>query len=94
MNIEHLKTIYEKANTLDSISENIRNYEKHTKGYMFDSLAFRFKEALERGTNARVQKLMDLGLTKGEAITRAAKQNQRDEMRFIQILDEAIGEHD
>ena len=25
---------------------------------------------------------------------KAAKENQRDEMRFIQILDEVIGEHD
>ena len=79
---------------LTSLKEARDEGNKHLKGYIFDSLVFRFKEALERGTNVRVQKLIDLGKTKGEAIIKATKENQRDEMRFIQILDEAIGEHD
>lgn len=79
---------------LTSLKEARDEGNKHLKGYIFDSLVFRFKEALERGTNIRVQKLIDLGQTKGEAFIKATKENQRDEMRFFQILDEAIGEHD
>lgn len=84
----------EEYELLTSLKEARDEGNKHLKGYIFDSLVFRFKEALERGINVRVQKLIDLGNTKSEAIIKATKENQRDEMRFIQILDEAIGEHD
>ena len=84
----------EEYELLTSLKEARDEGNKHFKGYIFDSLVFRFKEALERGINVRAQKLIDLGNTKGEAFIKATKENQRDEMRFIQILDEAIGEHD
>ena len=84
----------EEYELLTSLKEARDEGNKHLKGYIFDSLVFRFKEALERGTNIRAQKLIDLGQTKGEAFIKATKENQRDEMRFIQILNEVIGEHD
>ena len=84
----------EEYELLTSLKEARDEGNKHLKGYIFDSLVFRFKEALERGINVRVQKLIDLGNTKGEAFIKATKENQRDEMRFIQILNEVIGEHD
>ena len=65
--------------------ENKDDHEKHLKGYMYDSLVYRYKEALYKAH------LYD------------AKRNEepfrkepyvRDLMRFIQILDEAIGEHE
>ena len=84
----------EEYELLTSLKEARDEGNKHLKGYIFDSLVFRFKEALERGTNVRAQKLIDLGQTKGEAFIKATKENQRDEMRFIQILNEVIGEHD
>ena len=84
----------EEYELLTSLKEARDEGNKHLKSYIFDSLVFRFKEALERGINVRAQKLIDLGNTKGEAFIKATKENQRDEMRFIQILNEVIGEHD
>ena len=84
----------EEYELLTSLKEARDEGNKHLKGYIFYFLVFRFKEALERGTNVRAQKLIDLGQTKGEAFIKATKENQRDEMRFIQILNEVIGEHD
>ena len=84
----------EEYELLTSLKEARDEGNKHLKGYIFDSLVFRFKEALERGINVRAQKLIDLGKTKDEAFIKATKENQRDEMRFIQILNEVIGEHD
>lgn len=71
------------------------NYDKkHLKGYIYDSLVFRYQIALNRGLNDRVSELMTIGRTKGEATEKAIRENNRDLMRFCMILSEAIGEHD
>lgn len=67
---------------------------KHLKGYMFDSLVFRFKEYQAKALPTDVNELLAKGFTRDEAHKRAQSRHERDMMRFIQILDEAIGEHD
>ena len=70
------------------------NETKHLKGYIYDSLVFRYQIALARGTSARVQEFVALGKTRSDAADKAIKENNRDLMRFCMILNEAIGEHD
>ena len=66
---------------------NKNEHEKHLKGYMYDSLIYRYQ--LARYTQADLEAQND-----GTSIKKERKYAQRDIMRFIQILDEAIGEHD
>lgn len=67
--------------------ENKDNHEKHLKGYMYDSLVYRYQ--LARFSQADYE-----ARAKGENVQESRDRAVRDIMRFIQILDEAIGEHD
>ena len=71
------------------------NNEQHMKGFMFDSLVYRFKDYQAK---AFIAEKMDLMKGKGYPESKAheivLRRHERDMMRFIQILDEAIGEHD
>lgn len=66
--------------------ENRGDHEKHLKGYMYDSLVYRYKDALYRAYTCEA-KLDKYGRFPEQAM-------HHDLMKFIQILDEAIGEHD
>ena len=73
--------------------DNFDVIEKKIKGYGFDSLVFRYK--LARENEARLQYRNDWrnGICKHDEyfyLNRA----ERDVMRFIQILDDLIGERD
>ena len=69
--------------------------DKHIKGYMFDSLVYRFKDYQSRAFNIEVFDYKQKHNTgEAEARQRVKDRHNRDLMRFIQILDEAIGEHD
>lgn len=71
------------------------NNNKHLKGYMFDSLVYRFKDAQSKAYFHEVAMMKsESGLSQFEAEMRVRDRQNRDMMRFIQILDEAIGEHD
>lgn len=71
------------------------NNEQHTKGYMFDSLVYRFKDYQARSFMAEVSDYKyNHNVSEMEARQRIKFSHDRDLMRFIQILDEAIGEHD
>lgn len=74
----------------DAFDEYTNNY----KGYMYDSLCYRYQLARYKACEADA---IDLTITKGlpkrEAEAEARKNYNRDVMRFCQILDEAIGEH-
>lgn len=61
--------------------------DSHLKGYIFDSLVFRYITARDAQAELEIRKE---GITYETAKSRAG----RDKMRFIQILNEAIGEHD
>jgi hypothetical protein len=64
------------------------------QGYAFDSLVYRFKDYQARAFRAEVLQMKhDRNLTELEASQRVKDRHDRDLMRFIQILDEAIGEH-
>ena len=78
--IEHIKKA---LNYYDNKEENI----KHLKGYMYDSLAYRYQLARFSQADLEAQ-------NNGTSIEKERKYAQRDIIRFIQILDEAIGEHD
>lgn len=66
-------------------AQNIR-----LKGYAFDSLVLRYEKARDAQMRAeQIQERKDGG-DGGKAQRRA----ERDKMRFIQILDDVIGDHD
>lgn len=74
---------------------NSKNIEKHIKGYMFDSLVYRYQLARYKACETEVNDLMlKYNISQQEAHHKAKDLYERDVMRFIQILDEAIGEHD
>ena len=76
------------------INDAFDEYNKNCKGYMYDSLCYRYQLARYKACEAEA---MDLVITKGmskrEAEAMARKTCERDCLRFYQILDEAIGEH-
>ena len=76
------------------INDALNEYTINRKGYMYDSLCYRYQLARYKACEADA---MDLVITKGmskrEAEAQARKAYERDCLRFYQILDEAIGEH-
>lgn len=69
--------------------------EKHLKGYMFDSLVFRYRDARYKQAEWEVEQNVKIkGKDKITARKAAIVQADRDFMRFVSILDEAIGKHD
>lgn len=70
------------TNEVDEIKNSI-----HLNGYIFDSLTYRYQLARER-------QLMYEIVKEGVEPKIARDRFNRDMMRFGQILDEAMGEHD
>lgn len=69
--------------------------KQHTKGFMFDSLVYRFKDYQARAFDIEVKEYMELRLISYiDARNIIRNRHDRDLMRFIEILNEAIGEHD
>lgn len=69
--------------------------DKHLKGYMFDSLVYRYKDVQSKAFMHEVAMLKsERGFSQFEAEMRIRDRHNRDLLRFIQILEEAIGEHD
>ena len=70
-------------------------HEKHLKGYIYDSLVYRYQLALYKASLKDAEDIMIReGISKKEAEVKARRNYERDLMRFVQILHEAIGEHD
>ena len=70
-------------------------YGAHMKGFMFDSLVFRFKEYQAKAFQSEVVDYKyKYNTSEIEARNRVQDRHNKDLMRFINILDEAIGEHD
>lgn len=68
---------------------------KHIKSFMFDSLVYRFKDYQSRAFQAEVYDYKHkYNSSEVEAREKIKDRHNRDLMRFIEILDEAIGEHD
>lgn len=76
---------------MEFITEDDEN-EKHIKGYMYDSLVYRYIRARE----AMAEHEFEIAKRDGSSNTQAYyyRQANRDMMRFCQILNEAIGGHD
>lgn len=68
--------------------------EKRVKGYGYDSLVFRFKEARYKQAELEAIETRKNGKDPYTAKERADKRAERDFMRFCQILDDLLGEHD
>ena len=67
----------------------------HTKGYMFDSLVYRFKDYQARAFQMEVVDYKNsYNMSELDARKKVKDKHDRDLMRFIEILNEAIGEHD
>ena len=66
--------------------------KKHLNGYIFDSLVFRY--IIARKQMAEYENLKFKGGCSSKENNFYDKQANRDIIRFCQILDEAIGEHD
>lgn len=84
---DYLKQAMEKGRAYDDLLI-------HTKGYMYDSLIYRFKDYQAKAFQSEV---IDFKYRRNcseiEARERVKDRHDRDLMRFIQILDEAMGEH-
>lgn len=88
-----LKKMVEKAEKYDNYVEFFQEREKRTKGYIYDSLCYRYQLARYKAMEMDINTFaIDLGLK--EAQKKAKSLYERDCMRFYQILDEVIGEHD
>lgn len=84
------KLTEEKIEKKEFVSNKIE--DKHLKGYIFDSLVYRYKLAREKQADYEVRLARDAGkLYEDNNLREAAK---RDELRFIEILEEVIGERD
>ena len=81
-----------KEDTATAISAAMANAALHIqmKGYAFDSLVMRYEKA--RDAQMRAEQLEER--KQGGSGERAKNRAERDKMRFIQILDEVIGDHD
>ena len=92
--IEKAKEI---TKTLDKVlvsREEVNNIYQDMRGYMFDSLVFRFKDYQARAYSAEVQEeKYRRNLSEAEARIKVRDNHNRDLMRFIDILNKAMGEH-
>lgn len=88
-------------NILDnSLQEMIHYYQdrdehkKHLKGYIYDSLVYRYQLALYKASLKDAEDLYLKGMSRAEAEKTARMNMNRDLMRFCQILNEGMGAHD
>lgn len=66
-----------------------------TRGFAFDSLVFRFKDYQARTFQSEVNDYKyNYKVSEVEARQRVKNMHNRDLIRFIEILDSVIGEHD
>ena len=74
--MKELKKVVMKAQQFDNISENLQNIEKHTKGFMYDSLCYRYQLARYKAMEMDINTFaIDLGLK--EAQKKAKKLYER-----------------
>lgn len=89
--IEKLKEAIEPFSWKERVNAN----EKKLKGYMFDGLVFRFKDYQSKAFGSEVREYEYKHCTGRKEAKRAIRDiHNRDLMKFIEILNEAIGEHD
>lgn len=73
----------------------LNNDDTHLKGYMFDSLVYRFKDYQNRLLPFEVDEYKHIKRVGDiEAKAKIKARHERDLMRFISILDEGLKNHD
>ena len=91
---EETKAIKEKLDKVLVSRKDINDIYSDMRGYMYDSLVFRFKDYQARAYSAEVQEeKYHRNLSEIEARIRVRDRHNRDLMRFIDILNKAMGEH-
>lgn len=95
METNSIKNMVEKSHAYDSLVESIETMQIHSRGFAYDSLIYRFKDYQSRAFQAEV---VDYKYRRNcseiEARNKIQDRHDRDLMRFIEILNEVIGEHD
>lgn len=85
---EQLKNILNKSHEYDQLIVS-------TRGFAYDSLIYRFKDYQARAFQAEViDYKYKHNASEIDARMKVRERHNRDLMRFIQILDSVIGEHD
>ena len=88
MNSNRLKEILDKSHDYDALVIS-------TRGFAFDSLVYRFKDYQAKAFQAEVVDYKyKHNVSEIDARIKVRDRHDRDLMRFIQILDSVIGEHD
>lgn len=88
MSEKQLKEMIEKAHAYNDLIIS-------TRGFAFDSLIYRFKDYQARAFQSEVNDYKyKHNSSEIEARQHVKEMHNRDLMRFIQILDSVIGEHD
>lgn len=68
---------------------------RHLKGYMFDSLVYRFKDYQHKAFEHDIMMYKsDRNISRIDAELAITHRHERDLMRFMEILNEAMGDHD
>ena len=87
-----------KLDNLENITLNGEEYQlcnkKHLNGYLYDSLCYRFIRAREQMAEYEYLRDRQSNKTTTTDWTVYRQRANGDIMRFCQILNEAIGEHD
>ena len=85
-------------NRLKEMLDKNHNYDElviSTRGFAFDSLVYRFKDYQARAFQAEViDYKYKHNASEIDARIKVRERHDRDLMRFIEILDSVIGEHD
>ena len=91
---EQAKKIKEKLDKVYIDRDELHKLYLDKQGYIFDSLVYRFKDYQARAFQAEViQMKHDRDMPEIDARQIIKDRHDRDLMRFIQILNEAMGEH-
>ena len=92
---EQAKKIKEKLDKVYINRDELNKLYLDKQGYMFDSLVYRFKDYQARAFQAEVMQMKyDRDMLEMEARQKVKDRHDRDLMRFITLLNEAMGEHD
>lgn len=86
---------YIEINSLNEMVEEHTKLQKHCNGYAYDSLMYRYQFArIKLAYYEAFEYSQENCISYHEALSKKNKLAQRDIMRFGQILDEVMKEHD
>lgn len=80
-------------NFVKTLNEKNNNDDENLKGYQFDSLVYRYIRAREQMAEYEHLRDKQSNISNHTEWTEYRQRANRDIMRFVQILNEVIGEH-